>query len=142
MDKHALLKELLPDHEGKQVVLYFYPKDSTPGCTIEAKDFRDAYQDFLALDTLIFGVSRDSMKSHDSFSTKCGLPFPLISDADERLCRHFNVLKEKSMFGKKVRGIVRSTFLIDKTGAIKQEWRDVSVPGHVQAVLALVRQGS
>jgi peroxiredoxin Q/BCP len=120
---------------GKNVVIYFYPKDSTPGCTIESKAFRDHYKEFQLENTEIIGVSRDSIKSHCKFIDNHQLNFPLISDEDETICQLFDVLKEKSLFGKKYRGIVRSTFLIDKNGLLKYEWRDVSVMGHVKDVL-------
>lgn len=125
----------LNDHLGKKVVIYFYPKDNTPGCTIESKGFRDHLADFDANNTVIVGVSRDSVKSHCKFIEKQSLNFPLISDEDESICRLFDVIKEKSMFGKKYMGIVRSTFLIDEKGILQNEWRKVSVTGHVQAVL-------
>jgi peroxiredoxin Q/BCP len=126
------------DFKDKNIVLYFYPKDNTPGCTIESKDFRDFHDEFLALDTVVLGVSRDTLKSHDKFKTDCGLPFPLITDTDEALCRYFDVLKEKTMFGKKVIGLVRSTFLIDKKGVVRKEWRNVTIMGHVTEVLSAV----
>ncbi len=124
---------------GKNLVIYFYPKDSTPGCTIESKAFRDHYGDFKKLNTEIIGISRDSIKSHCNFIEKQSLNFPLISDEDESICKLFDVLKEKSMFGKKYFGIVRSTFLIDAEGILRHEWRDVSVMGHVKDVLNCVR---
>ncbi|MDF3055621.1 MAG: Thiol peroxidase, Bcp-type [Gammaproteobacteria bacterium] len=127
------------DFAGKNIVLYFYPKDNTPGCTIESKDFRDFHDEFLALDTVVLGVSRDNLKSHHKFKTDCDLPFPLITDAEETLCRYFDVLKEKSMFGKKSIGVVRSTFLIDKKGIVRKEWRNVNVIGHVVEVLQAVK---
>jgi peroxiredoxin Q/BCP len=121
---------------GRQVVLYFYPKDSTPGCTTEGQNFRDRYAEFAAADTLIFGVSRDSLKSHENFKCKQEFPFELISDADEQLCQLFEVIKPKKLYGKEYLGIERSTFLIDRDGVLRQEWRGVKVPGHVDAVLA------
>ncbi len=124
---------------GKNVVIYFYPKDSTPGCTMESKGFRDHYPDFKKLNTEIIGISRDSIKSHCNFIEKQSLNFPLISDEEESICKLFDVLKEKSMFGKKYVGIVRSTFLIDANGVLRQEWRNVSVIGHVKEVLNCVR---
>jgi peroxiredoxin Q/BCP len=127
---------------GKNVVVYFYPKDNTPGCTIESKSFRDHYAEFQALNTEIIGISRDSLKSHCKFIDNHQLNFPLISDDDEVICKLFDVLKEKSMFGKKYFGIERSTFLIDKEGRLKQEWRGVSIIGHVKAVLDAVRAGA
>jgi thioredoxin-dependent peroxiredoxin len=120
---------------GKTLVLYFYPKDSTPGCTQEAAEFRDAYSDFAAINTIIVGVSRDSLKSHQNFKLKLELPFELISDPSEQLCLMFNVMKMKNMYGKQVRGIERSTFLIDARGVVQQEWRGVKVAKHVQTVL-------
>lgn len=122
--------------QGRQVVLYFYPKDSTPGCTTQGQGFRDAHAAFLAADTLVFGVSRDSLKSHENFKAKQGFPFELISDKDEALCQLFDVIKQKKLYGKEYLGIERSTFLIDKQGVLRQEWRGVKVPGHVDAVLA------
>lgn len=120
---------------GKNIVLYFYPKDSTPGCTLESRAFRDHYAEFQAQDTEIIGISRDNLKSHCKFIDNHQLNFPLISDEDESICQLFDVLKEKSLFGKKYMGIVRSTFLIDKNGILKYEWRNVSVMGHVKDVL-------
>ncbi len=125
--------------KGRNVVIYFYPKDSTPGCTREGQDFRDHYAEFQALDTEIFGVSRDSLASHERFREKQGFPFDLISDPEEELCRLFDVIHEKNMYGRKVLGIVRSTFLIDREGVLRHEWRKVRVPGHVEEVLAAVR---
>ncbi|MFC5698101.1 peroxiredoxin [Pseudomonas sp. GCM10022186] len=122
--------------KGKQVVLYFYPKDSTPGCTTEGQGFRDQHGAFLAANTLIFGVSRDGMKSHENFKCKQEFPFELISDKDEALCQLFDVIKLKKLYGKEYLGVDRSTFLIDKDGVLRQEWRGVKVPGHVDAVLA------
>ncbi len=122
--------------KGKQVVLYFYPKDSTPGCTTEGQGFRDQHGAFLAANTLIFGVSRDGMKSHENFKCKQEFPFELISDKDEALCQLFDVIKLKKLYGKEYMGVDRSTFLIDKAGVLRQEWRGVKVPGHVDAVLA------
>ncbi|APZ43905.1 peroxiredoxin [Acidihalobacter ferrooxydans] len=124
---------------GQHVVLYFYPKDNTPGCTTEGTDFRDAHTDFQAAGAVIFGVSRDSLKSHESFKAKFDFPFELISDTDETLCTLFDVIKMKNMYGKQVRGIERSTFLIDKEGVLRAEWRKVKVPGHCAAVLDAVR---
>ncbi len=121
--------------KGKKVVLYFYPKDSTPGCTNQGGDFRDLYSDFQAANTLVFGISRDSLRSHENFKAKQSFPFELISDKDEILCKLFDVLKLKKMFGKEHLGIERSTFLIDEEGKLVQEWRKVKVPGHVQEVL-------
>ena len=121
---------------GKQVVLYFYPKDSTPGCTTEGQGFRDQHEAFLAANTMIFGVSRDGMKSHENFTCKQEFPFELISDKDESLCQLFDVIKLKKLYGKEYMGVDRSTFLIDAHGVLRQEWRGVKVPGHVDAVLA------
>ena len=125
----------LSDLKGKKVVLYFYPKDSTPGCTNQGGDFRDLYSDFQAANTLVFGISRDGLRSHENFKAKQNFPFELISDKDETLCKLFDVLKLKKMFGKEHLGIERSTFLIDEEGKLVQEWRKVKVPGHVQEVL-------
>ncbi len=126
----------LSQFKGSQVVLYFYPKDNTPGCTTETADFRDHYKHFKAANTLVLGVSRDSIKSHENFKKKLELPFELISDAEEALCLAFDVMKMKNMYGKQVRGIERSTFLIDADGKLKQEWRGVKVANHVAEVLA------
>lgn len=125
----------LSDYKGQTVILYFYPKDATPGCTTEGQDFRDAYDQFKTKNAVIFGISRDSLKSHESFKTKQNFPFELISDTDETLCALFDVIKMKNMYGKQVRGIERSTFLIDGNGALQKEWRKVKVKGHVQEVL-------
>ena len=125
----------LSDYRGKNIVLYFYPKDSTPGCTTEGQDFRDAYADFQAIDTEIFGISRDGLKAHENFRTKQSFPFELISDKDETVCQLFDVIKLKNMYGKQFQGIERSTFLIDKEGVLRQEWRKVKVKGHVAEVL-------
>ncbi len=129
----------LADHKGHPVVLYFYPKDNTPGCTVEGTDFRDLHQEFARLGAVVAGVSRDSMKSHEGFKAKMGFPFPLLSDADEKLCTQFDVIRMKNMYGKKVRGIERSTFLIGPDGKLVQEWRKVKVEGHAAAVLAAVK---
>ena len=120
---------------GRHVVLYFYPKDSTPGCTQEGQDFRELYPEFQALGAEIFGVSRDSLKSHENFKCKQEFPFELLSDTDESLCRTFDVIKMKNMYGKQVQGVERSTFLIDPEGKLAAEWRKVSVKGHAAAVL-------
>jgi len=130
----------LADLKGKKVVLYFYPKDSTPGCTREGQDFRDMHDQFVALNTVILGVSRDSIKSHENFKAKQEFPFDLLSDKDETLCRIFDVIKEKNMYGRKVMGIVRSTFLIDEKGILRKEWIKVKVPEHVAEVLETVKQ--
>lgn len=123
---------------GKNVVLYFYPKDNTPGCAAESMSFRDLYPRFHAENTEIFGISRDSLKSHEGFKGKLAMPFELISDPDEDVCIMFNVMREKTMYGKKVRGIQRSTFVIDANGTLVKEWRNLEVPGHVEAVLDFV----
>lgn len=125
---------------GKQVVIYFYPKDSTPGCTTEGGDFRDNMADFEAANTVIFGVSRDGLRAHENFKAKQGFNFELISDKDEVLCQSFDVIKLKKMYGKEHLGVERSTFLIDKEGKLFREWRKVKVPGHVDEVLAAARQ--
>ena len=122
--------------QGQQVVIYFYPKDSTPGCTTEGQGFRDLYAEFQAANTQVFGVSRDSLKAHENFKCKQQFPFELISDGDEALCQLFAVLKLKKLYGKEYLGIERSTFLLDQHGVLHQEWRAVKVPGHVDAVLA------
>ena len=122
--------------QGQQLVIYFYPKDSTPGCTTEGQGSRDQYPAFQAANTLVFGVSRDSLKSHENFKCKQEFPFELISDKDEALCQLFDVIKLKKLYGKEYLGVERSTFLIDKNGVLRQEWRGVKVPGHVDAVLS------
>ena len=127
------------NHLGKLVVLYFYPKDNTPGCTTEAMQFRDKYKDFVKAGALVFGVSRDNMKSHEDFKGKLELPFELIADTEEKMCHMFGVVKNKIMYGKKVKGIERSTFLIGADGQLKQEWRGLKVPGHVDEVLVAVK---
>ena len=121
--------------KGRQVVLYFYPKDNTPGCTTQGQGFRDKHDAFLAANTVVFGVSRDSLKTHENFKAKQGFPFELICDKDEQLCQLFDVIKLKKLYGKEYLGIDRSTFLIDADGVLRQEWRSVKVPGHVDAVL-------
>ena len=121
---------------GTPYVLYFYPRDDTPGCTIEGKDFRDHHAEFGRRGVRVLGVSRDSLASHAKFQTKYELPFELVSDADEKLCQQFDVIKDKNMYGKKVRGIERSTFLVDSDGVLRKEWRKVKVDGHVAEVLA------
>ncbi|WP_407644864.1 peroxiredoxin [Candidatus Thiothrix anitrata] len=120
------------------VVLYFYPKDSTPGCTTEGQDFRDVYPQFVAAGVEIFGISRDSLKSHENFKAKQAFPFELLADTEELACQLFDVIKMKNMYGKQVRGIERSTFLIDQQGVLRREWRKLTVKGHVTAVLAAV----
>jgi thioredoxin-dependent peroxiredoxin len=134
-DKIIRLKSL----RGKKVVLYFYPKDSTPGCTTEAQDFRDLHGKFQRADSVILGVSRDSIASHEKFQEKMKLPFDLLSDPDETLCRQFDVIREKSLYGRKFLGVERSTFLIDEKGKLRQEWRKVKVKGHAAEVLDAVR---
>ena len=128
----------LSDHRGHPVVLYFYPKDATPGCTTEGANFRDLHGRFAKAGAVVAGISRDSVKSHQSFAEKMGFPFPLISDADEKLCQAFGVIKMKNMYGKQVRGIERSTFLIGADGKLVREWRGVKVPGHAHEVLEAV----
>lgn len=124
---------------GRKVVLYFYPKDNTPGCTTESLQFRDLYQQFQQANAQIVGASRDSLRSHENFRTKLGLPFALISDASETLCTLFDVIRQKKLYGKTVRGIERSTFLIDENGILRGEWRGVKVPLHANEVLAAVQ---
>jgi len=129
----------LSDFRGKNVVIYFYPKDSTPGCTTEGQDFRDSINTFRRRKTVILGISRDSIKSHENFKAKQDFPFDLLSDADEHACQLFDVIKEKNMYGRKVLGIERSTFLIDAEGVLRREWRKVTVAGHVEEVLEAVK---
>lgn len=124
---------------GKNLVIYFYPKDDTPGCTTEGQQFRDAYSEFAKLDYDIVGISRDNIKSHENFKTKMNFPFELLSDSDEAVCKLFDVMKMKNMYGKQVRGIERSTFVLDAKGTLQREWRGVKVPGHVQEVLEFVK---
>lgn len=124
---------------GKVVAIYFYPKDSTPGCTTEAQQFRDLYPQFVAVDAVILGISRDSLKSHENFKAKQSLPFELASDTDETVCNLFCVMKTKNMYGKQVRGIERSTFVFDRNGVLRREWRGVKAPGHAEEVLAFVK---
>ena len=153
--KHVALEELVPDFElpatgdrrvrfsdlrGRNVVLYFYPKDDTPGCTQEGKDFRERYGDFQRLESVVFGVSRDSLDSHERFRAKMGFPFDLMSDTDEVACTLFDVIRMKNLYGKQVRGIERSTFLVDREGRLRREWRKVKVPGHVAEVLAALEE--
>lgn len=130
----------LADYHGQWIILYFYPKDATPGCSLEARDFRDAYPDFCALNAVIFGVSRDSLSTHEKFKCQLGLPFELISDEDENYCQLFDVIKIKSMYGKKMRGIERSTFLINPEGTLQHAWRRVKVIGHVEEVKLKLKQ--
>ena len=125
--------------KGKNIVIYFYPKDSTPGCTLEGQDFRDNIRKFSSRNTRILGVSRDSLSSHEKFKEKQKFNFDLISDEDEKLCSIFDVIKEKNMYGKKHMGIERSTFLIDEKGILRNEWRKVKVKGHVEEVLVAVK---
>ena len=129
----------LSDFRGKNVVIYFYPKDNTPGCTTEGQDFRDSIHTFRRRNTVILGISRDSIKSHENFKAKQEFPFELLSDAEEQACRLFDVIKEKNMYGRKVLGIERSTFLIDAEGVLRREWRKVTVSGHVEEVLEAVK---
>ena len=129
----------LSAHKGNAVVLYFYPKDNTPGCTTEGAQFRDLFAQFKKVGATIVGVSRDSMKSHEGFKSKMSFPFELISDPDEKLCDQFGVIKMKNMYGRKVRGIERSTFVIDRDGKLAKEWRGVKVPGHADDVLQFVK---
>ncbi|MEA2093123.1 MAG: peroxiredoxin [Pseudomonadota bacterium] len=129
----------LSDYTGRNVVLYFYPKDSTSGCTLEGQDFRDRINTFRRRKTAVLGISRDSLRSHENFRAKHEFPFDLLSDADEKVCRLFNVIKEKNMYGRKVMGIERSTFLIDARGILRREWRKVKVKGHVDEVLEAIK---
>ena len=134
-DKNFIVKDYL----GKNIVLYFYPKDNTPGCTTESIAFIERYPIFTKNNTIVFGVSKDSIKSHENFKTEYSMPFELIADTNKILCNAFGVLKEKNMFGRKYLGIERSTFVIDSNGVLIQAWRKVSVPGHVGQVLAFVK---
>jgi peroxiredoxin Q/BCP len=129
----------LSDYKGKTIVLYFYPKDNTPGCTTEGMQFRDLHPQFRQANAELFGISRDSIRSHEGFKAKLEMPFELISDPDETLCIMFNVMKMKNMYGKQVRGVERSTFVIDGSGKLVKEWRGVKVPGHVDEVLEFVK---
>jgi len=129
----------LSDYRNKNIVVYFYPRDSTPGCTTEGQDFRDNIAKFRRAKTVILGVSRDSVKSHENFKAKQDFPFDLLSDKEEKLCTQFDVIKEKMLYGKKHMGIERSTFIIDKKGVLKHEWRKVKVAGHVDEVLEIVK---
>ncbi len=124
---------------GSKLVLFFYPKDNTPGCTTEASDFRDRHEDFRAAGAVVLGVSRDSLKSHDGFRAKHDFPFELVSDPDEALCGLFGVIRMKNMYGRQVRGVERSTFVLDAEGRLAREWRGVKVPSHVDEVLEFVR---
>lgn len=125
----------LADLKGHNVVIYFYPKDNTPGCTTEGQTFRDLYKEFQKANTLIYGVSKDSLKSHENFKAKQAFPFELVSDSQEKLCKLFDVIKLKKLYGKEYFGIERSTFLLDKAGILRQEWRKVKVAGHAEEVL-------
>jgi peroxiredoxin Q/BCP len=129
----------LSAQRGRALVLYFYPKDNTPGCTDEGAQFRDLHAEFRKGGCDVFGVSRDSVKSHEGFKAKMSFPFDLLSDPDEKVCQLFGVMKMKNMYGKQVRGIERSTFVIDRAGVVRKEWRGVKVPGHAQDVLDFVR---
>tara|TARA_Y100001968_G_C19168560_1_gene624465 strand:+ start:122 stop:589 length:468 start_codon:yes stop_codon:yes gene_type:complete len=128
------------DFIGKKLVIYFYPKDNTPGCTTQGQDFRDNFKTFKKLNTGILGVSRDSVKSHENFKLKQSFPFELLSDPDEKMCKAFDVMKMKSMYGKQYMGVDRSTFLIDEKGMVIKEWRSVKVKGHVEEVLSLLKE--
>ncbi len=128
----------LSDFKGKRLVIYFYPKDNTPGCTTEGRDFTALHDEFKAANTEILGVSRDSVRVHEGFKNKQSFTFDLLSDKDESLCKQFDVIHEKNMYGRKVMGVVRSTFLIDEDGILRKEWRKVRVKGHAQEVLDAV----
>lgn len=130
----------LTDFKGRILIIYFYPKDNTSGCTREGQDFRDLYAQFTAAGADILGVSRDSVKTHENFRNKHEFPFHLLSDSEESLCKQFDIIHEKTLYGRKYMGIVRSTFLIDGDGVLQQEWRKVRVPGHAQAVLEAVKE--
>lgn len=125
----------LSDYAGKKLVIYFYPKDNTPGCTQEGQDFRDLYPQFKKAGAEVLGISRDSIRSHESFKEKYSFPFPLLSDSQETVCKSFDVIQEKNMYGRKVMGVQRSTFLIDAKGVLRREWRSVTVKGHATEVL-------
>jgi peroxiredoxin Q/BCP len=126
-------------YQGKKLVLYFYPKDSTPGCTVEAGEFRDHIDAFNQANALVVGVSRDNLRSHENFRQKLGLPFELVADTEEKLCTIFNVIKMKNMYGKQVRGVDRSTFLFDSKGVLQKVWRGIKVTGHVAEVLTAAK---
>jgi peroxiredoxin Q/BCP len=128
----------LSAQKGKKVVIYFYPKDNTPGCTLEGQEFRDLYPKFKKANAIVVGISRDSLKSHENFKVNQGFPFELLSDQDEKACEQFGVMKLKNMYGKQVRGVERSTFVIDADGKLAREWRGVKAPGHAAEVLAFV----
>lgn len=129
----------LTDQRGKNVVVYFYPKDNTPGCTVEGQEFRDLHSDFQQANTVVVGVSRDSLKSHEGFKEKQGFPFALLSDTEGTLCERFGVMKQKNLYGKLVRGIERSTFVFDAQGTLVKSWRGLKAPGHAAEVLAFVQ---
>ncbi|MYA31132.1 MAG: peroxiredoxin [Gammaproteobacteria bacterium] len=133
-------RQSLGDLRGSKLVLYFYPKDNTPGCTTEGQNFRDLHDEFTAANAVILGVSRESIRSHDNFRGKQGFPFHLLSDPEETLCKAYDVIKEKSMYGRKYMGIERSTFLIDEQGVLRREWRKVKVKGHAEEVLEAARE--
>jgi thioredoxin-dependent peroxiredoxin len=149
MEKHIVSDFSLPCTGGatfhlskakeKSLVLYFYPKDNTPGCTTEGTQFRDLYPEFQKLGCGIYGISRDSLKTHEGFKAKLGFPFDLLADTEEKLCTQFGVIKMKNMYGKQVRGIERSTFVLDRERVIRREWRGIKVPGHVQEVFDFVK---
>ena len=128
------------DFKGKKLIIFFYPKDKTPGCTLEGQDFRDNYQEFKKLNAEIIGVSRDSIKSHQNFREKQSFPYDLLSDPEEKMCKSFDVMREKSMYGKKYIGVDRSTFMISSDGLVLKEWRSVKVKGHVQEVLEALKE--
>jgi peroxiredoxin Q/BCP len=130
----------LKDLRGQNVVLYFYPKDSTSGCTTEGQNFRDQHKAFAKANTVVFGISRDSLRSHENFKSKQNFPFDLLSDSEEEVCTLFDVIKPKNMYGREVIGVERSTFLIDAAGKLRREWRKVKVPGHVDEVLAAAQE--
>ena len=129
----------LSDHRGKNVVVYFYPKDNTSGCTLEGQEFRDLYGDFTKANTIVVGVSRDSLKSHEGFKAAHSFPFELLADTDEKICQQFGVMKLKNMYGKQVRGVERSTFVFDVDGKLVKSWRGLKAPGHAAEVLAFVQ---
>ena len=129
----------LSEHRGSKLVLYFYPKDNTPACTAEGAGFRDHHEEFRQAGCEVFGISRDSVKSHEGFKAKMKFPFELLSDAEEQVCGQFGVIKQKNLYGRKVRGIERSTFVVGKDGVLAREWRGVKVPGHVEEVLNFVK---
>ena len=129
----------LSDHRGKNVVVFFYPKDNTPGCTLEGQEFRALYADFAKANTLVVGVSRDTLKSHEGFKAEFGFPFELLADTDEKVCEQFGVMKLKNMYGKQVRGVERSTFVFDAKGKLVKSWRGLKAPGHATEVLGFVQ---